>query len=113
LGGVLFGVATIRARVFSRQLGIGFIVLAVASFVLGFLSVPGGGGVPMSWWWGTTGTFGVVAYMIALAWYGIELFQNVVVATPTNRALWRAEDEENVGKGRPVSKRNSLPVLRR
>lgn len=76
LGGVLFGVATIRAKVFSRQLGIGFIVLAVASFVLGFLSLPGGGGIPMSWWWGTTGTFGVVAYMVALAWYGIELFRN-------------------------------------
>ena len=77
LGGVLFGAATIRARVFSRRLGIGFIVLAVASFVLGFLSLPGGGGISMSWWWGTTGTFGVVAYMVALAWYGFELFQNV------------------------------------
>lgn len=76
LGGVLFGVATIRARVFSRQLGIGFIILAVASFVLGFLSLPGGGGIPMSWWWGTTGTFGVVAYMVALVWSGIELLQN-------------------------------------
>lgn len=76
LGGVLFGVATMRARVFSRRLGIGIIVLAVASFVLGFLSLPGGGGIHMSWWWGTTGTFGVVAYMVALAWYGIELFQN-------------------------------------
>ena len=31
LGGVLFGVATIRARVFSRKLGIGLIVLASAS----------------------------------------------------------------------------------
>jgi hypothetical protein len=80
LGGVLFGVATIRAGIFSRQLGIGLIVLAVAAFVLGFLSVPGGGGIHMSWWWGTTGTFGVVAYMVALAWYGIELFQNVGAA---------------------------------
>lgn len=77
VGGVLFGVATIRARVFSRQLGIGFIVLAAASFVLGFLSLPGGGGIAMSWWWGTTGTFGVVAYMVALAWYGIELFGRI------------------------------------
>lgn len=76
LGGVLFGVATIRARVFSRRLGISFIILAVASFVLGFLSLPGGGGIHMSWWWGTTGTFGVLAYMVPLAWYGIELFQN-------------------------------------
>lgn len=75
MGGVLFGVATIRARVFSRPLGIGFVVLAVASFVLGFLSVPGGGGIHMSWWWGTTGTFGVIAYMVALAWSGIELLQ--------------------------------------
>jgi hypothetical protein len=80
LGGVLFGVATLRARVFSRQVGIGLIVLAVASFVLGFLSLPGGGGIHMSWWWGTTGTFGVVAYMVALAWYGIELLRNAEAA---------------------------------
>jgi hypothetical protein len=65
LGGVLFGVATIRAKIFSRQLGIGFIVLTAASFVLGFLSIPGGGGISMSWWWATTGTFGVVAYIVA------------------------------------------------
>ncbi len=76
LGGVLFGVATIRARVFSRRLGIGFIVLTAASFVLGFLSLPGGGGIHMSWWWATTGTFGVVAYMVALAWYAVELLQS-------------------------------------
>jgi hypothetical protein len=31
----------------------------------------------MSWWWATTGTFGVVAYMVALGWYGIELFRTV------------------------------------
>jgi hypothetical protein len=80
LGGVLFGIATIRARTFSRQLGIGLIVLAVASFVLGFLSIPGGGGIKMSWWWGTTGTFGVVAYMVAVAWYGLELFRSVGAA---------------------------------
>jgi hypothetical protein len=79
LGGILFGAATIRARVFSRQLGIGFIVLAAVSAVLGFLSVPGVGGVQMSWWWATTGTFGVVAYMAALAWSGVELFQGVGV----------------------------------
>ena len=48
LGGVLFGVATIRARIFSRQVGIGMIVLAAASFVLGFLSLPGGGGIRLS-----------------------------------------------------------------
>ena len=30
----------------------------------------------MSWWWGTTGTFGVIAYMAGLFWYGIELFRN-------------------------------------
>lgn len=83
LGGILFGVATIRARIFSRQLGIGFIVLSAASFVLGFLSVPGGGGIHMSWWWGTTGTFGVVASMVALAWYGLELFQSVRSAPNT------------------------------
>lgn len=80
LGGVLFGVATIRARIFSRPLGIGIIVLAVASFVLGFLSLPGGGGIHMSWWWATTGTFGVVAYMVVMAWSGIELFQSVGVS---------------------------------
>jgi hypothetical protein len=73
LGGVVFGIATIRARVFSRRLGVSFIVLSVASLILGFLSLPGGGGLPLSWWWGTTGTFGVVAYMIGLGWYGIEL----------------------------------------
>ncbi len=82
IGGVLFGVATIRAKVFSRPLGIGMIVLAAASFVLGFLSLPGGGGIHMSWWWATTGTFGVLAYMVALAWYGIELFQLVGAARP-------------------------------
>jgi len=76
VGGVLFGVATIRARRFPRQIGIAFIVLSVASFVLGFLSLPGGGGIHMSWWWATTGTFGVLAYMVALAWYGIALFQS-------------------------------------
>ena len=73
LGGVVFGIATIRAHVFSRLLGRSFIVLSVASAILGFLSLPGGGGLHLSWWWGTTGTFGVVAYMIPLAWYGIEL----------------------------------------
>ncbi|HEX4127333.1 MAG TPA: hypothetical protein VHX67_07125 [Acidimicrobiales bacterium] len=77
LGGILFGIATVRARVFSRQLGVGLIVLAVLSAVLGFLSLPGGGGISMSWWWGTTGTFGVVAYMVALGWYGVELFRRV------------------------------------
>jgi hypothetical protein len=76
IGGVLFGVATIQARIFPRRLGIGFIVLAGASFVLGFLSIPGGGGIHMSWWWATTGTFGLVAYMVAVAWYGIALFQS-------------------------------------
>lgn len=74
LAGILFGVATIRAKVFSRPLGIGFMVLAGASFVLGFLSIPGGGGISMSWWWATTGTFGVIAYMVVLFWSGIELF---------------------------------------
>jgi hypothetical protein len=77
IGGVLFGIATLRARVFSRQVGIGLIALAVASSILGFLSLPGGGGIHMSWWWATTGTFGVVAYMVALGWYGIELFRTV------------------------------------
>jgi hypothetical protein len=80
LGGVLFGIATVRAEVFSRPLGIGMIVLAAASFVLGFLSLPGGGGIHMSWWWATTGTFGVVAYMVVMAWSGIELFHSVGVS---------------------------------
>jgi hypothetical protein len=77
IGGVLFGVATFRARIFSHQLGVGCIVLTAASFLLGFLSIPGGGGIAMSWWWATTGTFGVVAYMAALAWFAIELLQTV------------------------------------
>jgi hypothetical protein len=84
LGGILFGVATLRAAVFSRPLGVGIIVLAAASFVLGFLSLPGGGGIHMSWWWATTGTFGVVAYMVVMAWSGIELFQSV--------GEWRRDD---------------------
>jgi hypothetical protein len=83
LGGVLFGVATIRARIFSHQLGIGCIVLTAASFVLGFLSIPGGGGIHMSWWWATTGTFGVIAYMVALGWFAIELLQSVGVHRQT------------------------------
>ena len=29
----------------------------------------------MSWWWATTGTFGVIAYMVALAWFAIELLR--------------------------------------
>lgn len=73
LGGVVFGIATVRAGVFSRPLGESFVVLSVASLILGFLSLPGGGGLHLSWWWGTTGTFGIVAYMIPLAWYGVEL----------------------------------------
>ena len=73
VGGIIFGIATIRANVFTRQLGIAFIVLSVASAILGFLSLPGGGGIHMSWWWATTGTFGVLAYMVGMAWYGIEL----------------------------------------
>jgi hypothetical protein len=73
IGGIVFGIASMRAKVFSRKLGIGFIVLSVASAILGFLSLPGGGGIHMSWWWATTGTFGVIAYMIGMAWYGVEL----------------------------------------
>lgn len=80
IGGIIFGAAIIRARIFTRLLGIAFIVLAVASFVLGFLSIPGGGGIQMSWWWATTGTFGVIAYMVAMFWSGIELFQSVGVS---------------------------------
>jgi hypothetical protein len=75
LGGVLFGIATLRCRVFSRRLAVSFIALSAASFVLGFLSLPGGGGLHMSWWWGTTGTFGVVAYMVGMGWYGLEVLQ--------------------------------------
>jgi hypothetical protein len=82
-GGVLFGVATIRAKIFSHQLGIGCIVLTAASFVLGFLSIPGGGGISMSWWWATTGTFGVTAYMVALAWFAIELLHSEGVRRQT------------------------------
>ncbi len=84
LGGVLFGASIIRAKVFSRQLGIGFIVLTSASLVLGFLSIPGGGGISMSWWWATTGTFGVISYMVALAWLAIELLRSVGVSRQTS-----------------------------
>jgi hypothetical protein len=79
LGGILFGVATLRAGVFSRLLSVSFIVLSVASFILGFLSLPGGGGLHMSWWWGTTGTFGVVAYMVGMGWFGLEVLQHTRV----------------------------------
>lgn len=82
LGGVVFGIATLRARVFSRQLGWSLIVLSVASSILGFLSLPGGGGLHLSWWWGTTGTFGIVAYMIPMAWYAIELVRRLAPNTP-------------------------------
>jgi len=75
IGGVIFGIATVRAKVFSRQLGISFAVLAILGTILGFLSLPGGGGIHMSWWWGTTGTFGVLAFMIGMAWFGVELLQ--------------------------------------
>lgn len=36
---------------------------------------PGGGGIAMSRLWATTGTFGVITYMVALAWFAIELLQ--------------------------------------
>lgn len=77
LGGVVFGIATRRARVFYRPLGTIFVMLSVASAILGFLSLPGGGGLHLSWWWGTTGTFGVVAFMVGLAWYGVELLLRI------------------------------------
>src|SRR5260370_37871075 len=66
IGGVLFGVVTIRSRVYSRPLGIGFIVLAVVSFVLGFLNLPG-----------ALGSLGEVVYMVALAWTGLELWLGI------------------------------------
>lgn len=62
LGGILFGVAVLRAGVYSRALGIGFIVLAVASFALGFANLPG-----------VLGNLGLVAYMVALLWTAVEL----------------------------------------
>lgn len=86
VGGVLFGIASVRAGVYSRAVGVTFVALSLASFVLGFLSLPGGGGVHMSWWWGTTGTFGVVAYMVGLAWYGLELLQKTRVRRPHRAA---------------------------
>jgi len=69
LGGILFGVATIRARVYSRQLGIGFIVLALASFVLGFLNLPG-----------ALSSLGGAVYMVALAWAGFELWMGTAAS---------------------------------
>jgi hypothetical protein len=45
IGGIIFGIATLKAKVFSRQLGYSFVVLSFASAILGFLSLPGGGGV--------------------------------------------------------------------
>jgi hypothetical protein len=74
---VIFGVATLRAKIFSRRLGMSFIVLSIASAFLGFLSLPGGGGIHMSWWWATTGTFGVIAFMIGMIWYGVEILRNI------------------------------------
>lgn len=69
LGGLVFGIAVIRARVFARAMGIGLIVCAVASFVISFLpllSVLGGAGE--------------IIYMVGLAWAGLELWRSTLEA---------------------------------
>ncbi len=72
LGGVLFGVAALRARVYPPYVGILFVVLAIVSFVLGFLSAPH--------------NLAEVAYMLALflAGLGLASVERSVVSVPTS-----------------------------
>jgi hypothetical protein len=62
LGGALFGVATVRAKVYSRWVGIALIVAVVLSFVLGFLNLPG-----------VLGNLNGVVMDLVIAWFGYEL----------------------------------------
>lgn len=64
IGGILFGIATVRARVFSRWVGIGFAVAAVLVVVFGVLSLPG----PL-------GDLSQAVINAALAWFGVELWR--------------------------------------
>lgn len=73
LGGVVFAVAMFRAKVFSRPLSVAFGVLAVLSFVLGAPNLP----------------FGIpeIAYMVALAWTGVELYRLSASTVPVSRPV--------------------------
>lgn len=65
-GGVLFGLGSLRARVFSRSFAVGFMGAAVLSLVLGFLSLPG----PFN-------SLGQVVISLALGWAGCELLRRL------------------------------------
>jgi hypothetical protein len=64
VGGILFGVGSFRAHVFSRPFAVGFMVAAVLSLVFGFLTLPG----PLN-------SLGQVVIYLALGWAGYELLQ--------------------------------------
>ena len=67
---VLFGLATIRARVFSRWVGIGFIVLALLDVGLSFAGFPG-----------VLVTLAAVCPWIGVGWFGVELWKGVAGKT--------------------------------
>jgi hypothetical protein len=64
LGGLVFAIATIRARSVSRLFAVGFLVLVIVNFVISALSLPG-----------VLGNLGLVAYMLGIAWLGVELYR--------------------------------------
>jgi hypothetical protein len=65
-GGVLFGLGSLRARVFSRPFAVGFMGAAVLSLVFGFLTLPG----PLN-------GLGQVVISLALGWAGCELLRRL------------------------------------
>lgn len=62
IGGIVFGISVLRAKVYSSALGIGFIVLPLLSFALSMANLPG-----------MLSNLSEVVYMIAFLWTGIEL----------------------------------------
>ena len=66
VGGVVFAIATIRARSFSRVVAAGILVLVIVNLVISALSLPG-----------LLGNLGLVAYMLGIAWLGVELYRGV------------------------------------
>jgi hypothetical protein len=66
LGGVIFAIAVIRARSFSRVVGVGFLALVIVNLVISALSLPG-----------LLGNLGLIAYMLGIAWFGVELYRSV------------------------------------
>ena len=70
VGGVLFAVATLRARVFPRWVPIAFIVLAVASFAANFA--------------GPLEVVGEALFMVGFVLYGIALWLSVAARAVTS-----------------------------